>query len=82
MSVVTNGCRIEVENICYFGSQSWPFPNSLMVAFTANYGSGKISIDKNEVIDAGWFTANNLPAIPDKVSISRGLIDWFVDTHK
>ncbi len=46
---------IDVENICYFGSQSWPFPNSLMVAFTADYASGKISIDKNEVVDAGWF---------------------------
>lgn len=73
---------IEVENICYFGSQPWPFPNSLMVAFTADYGSGKISIDKTEVMDAGWFTANNLPAIPDKVSISRRLIDWFVETHQ
>ncbi len=73
---------IEVENICYFGSQSWPFPNSLMVAFTADYASGKISIDENEVMDAGWFTASSLPAIPDKVSISRRLIDWFVKTHQ
>lgn len=73
---------IEVENICYFGSQPWPFPNSLMVAFTADYASGEITIDKTEVMDAGWFTANNLPAIPDKVSISRGLIDWFVETHQ
>ena len=73
---------IEVENICYFGSQPWPFPNSLMVAFTTDYASGKITIDKTEVMDAGWFTANNLPPIPDKVSISRRLIDWFVETHQ
>jgi len=73
---------IEVENICYFGSQSWPFPNSLMVAFTADYANGKITIDETETIDAGWFTAHNLPPIPDKVSISRRLIDWFVEIYQ
>jgi len=73
---------IEVENICYFGSQPWPFPNSLMVAFTADYASGKITIGETETIDAGWFTANNLPPIPDRVSISRRLIDWFVNTYQ
>ena len=73
---------IEVKNIRYFGSQSWPFPNSLMLAFTADYASGKITIDKTEIIDAGWFQANNLPSIPDKISISRCLLDWFVETHQ
>ena len=73
---------IEVENICYFGSQPWPFPNSLMVAFTADYASGKITIGETEIADAGWFTANNLPPIPDRVSISRRLIDWFVNTYQ
>lgn len=73
---------IEVKNICYFGSQPWPFPNSLMVAFTADYAKGKITIDENEIMDAGWFTANNLPRIPDKISIARRLIDWFVENHQ
>ena len=73
---------INVKNICYFGSQSWPFPNSLMVAFTADYASGKITTDKAEIVDAGWFAADNLPSIPDKISISRRLIDWFVETYQ
>jgi NAD+ diphosphatase len=73
---------IVVENIRYFGSQPWPFPNSLMVAFTADYGRGEIRIDENEIVDAGWFTAHNLPRIPDKVSIARQLIDWFVEKYK
>ena len=73
---------IEVGNICYFGSQPWPFPNSLMVAFTADYAGGKITIGETEIADAGWFTANNLPPIPDRVSISRRLIDWFVNTYQ
>lgn len=71
---------IEVKNLTYFGSQPWLFPNSLMVAFTADYDKGEISIDKTEIVDAGWFSADNLPLIPDKISIARKLIDWFVET--
>jgi len=73
---------VEVKNICYFGSQSWPFPNSLMVAFTADYAKGKITVDENEIAEADWFTANKLPRIPDKISIARRLIDWFVENHQ
>ena len=69
---------IEIKNIKYFGSQSWPFPNSLMIAFTAEYNKGEISIDKEEILDAGWFKADKLPLIPEKPSIARDLIDWFI----
>ena len=72
---------IQVKNIKYFGSQSWSFPHSLMVAFTADYAGGRITVDESEVVDAGWFQAEDLPRIPDTVSISRRLIDWFVETH-
>jgi NAD+ diphosphatase len=70
---------ITVKNLRYFGSQSWPFPNSLMVGFTAEHASGEIRIDPSEIVDARWFTVDNLPRIPDKVSIARRLIDWFID---
>ena len=70
---------IEVENICYFGSQPWPFPNSLMVAFTAEYTGGEIRIEESEIADAGWYTADNLPRLPAEISIARQLIDWFLD---
>jgi NAD+ diphosphatase len=73
---------IEVKNLSYFGSQPWPFPNSLMVAFIADYADGEISVDETEIVDAGWFTAHNLPRIPDRVSIARQLIDWFVEKYK
>lgn len=72
---------IDVKKIRYFGSQPWPFPNSLMVAFTAEYAAGKISIDASEIIDAGWFSNRHLPQIPGKQTIARHLIDWFVTTH-
>jgi NAD+ diphosphatase len=68
---------IEVRNIRYFGSQSWPFPHSLMVAFTADYARGEITVGENEIGEADWFHAKNLPRIPDRSSISRKLIDWF-----
>jgi len=70
---------ISVKDIKYFGSQPWPFPHSLMIGFTATYTSGEISLHDEEIEDAGWFTADHLPRIPDKISIARKLIDWFVD---
>ena len=66
---------IEVDNIRYFGSQAWPFPNSLMIAFTADYAGGEIAIDGDEIVEAGWFSPKSLPTIPEKVSIARRLID-------
>jgi len=73
---------IKVKNIRYFGSQSWPFPHSMMVGFTAEYAEGDIKVDGVEIEDAGWFTPDSFPDIPAKGSISRQLIDWFVENHK
>jgi len=73
---------IEVKDIKYFGSQPWPFPHSLMTGFTATYASGEISLDDEEIEDAGWFTIDNLPRIPGKISIARKLIDWFLTKQK
>jgi NAD+ diphosphatase len=72
---------VQVNNICYFGSQPWPYPDSLMIGFTAEYESGDIKVDGIEVSEAGWFKADNLPEIPPKISIARELIDWFVRQH-
>ena len=72
---------IKVKNIKYFASQPWPFPHSLMVGFTAEYADGEILIDQSELDAAGWFKPDNLPAIPAKGSISRCLIDWFVERN-
>ena len=67
---------VEVDNLDYFASQSWPFPNSLMIAFTARWRSGDIVADPAEIADAQWFDIDALPDVPaPKVSISRGLID-------
>jgi NAD+ diphosphatase len=73
---------IEVTDIRYFGSQPWPFPDSLMIAFTARYAGGEIRVDGEEILDARWFTSDRLPNIPGKISIARQLIDWFVGKHR
>ncbi len=69
---------ITVKNVRFFGSQPWPFPNSLMIGFFAEYDSGEIHVDGQEITDAGWFGADELPAIPPPLSIAREMIDWYV----
>lgn len=69
---------VDVKDIKYFGSQPWPFPHSLMIGFTATYTSGEISLNDEEIEEAGWFTVDNLPRIPGKISIARKLIDGFL----
>lgn len=66
---------VEITNLRYFHSQPWPFPDSLMVAFFADYVSGEITPDPSEIEAAGWFSRKALPPLPDPVSIARRLID-------
>lgn len=70
---------VKVKNIRYFGSQPWPFPNALMVAFTADYESGDIVLEEEEIDDAGWYTAETMPEIPPSLSIASRLINDFLD---
>ena len=67
-----------MKEIRYFGSQPWPFPNSLMIAFTCTYAGGEIELEEEEMAEAGWYYAGNMPRVPPKLSIARQLIDWFV----
>ena len=69
---------VKVVNVNYFGSQPWPFPNSLMMGFTAQWGSGEIAVDGVEIKEAHFFRATELPMIPPKLSIARRLIDAWV----
>lgn len=69
---------LTVHRLKYFNSQSWPFPDSLMIGFTAAYKSGEIKIDNEEIIEAGWFRYDQLPGYPSKASLARKLIDHFI----
>jgi NAD+ diphosphatase len=69
---------IIVKDIQYFGSQPWPFPSQLMLGFFAEYDSGVITPDDDEIADAQWFTASNMPATPPAHAISGQLIENFL----
>ncbi len=73
-------CGIKVRNIRYFTSQAWPFPNSLMLAFTAEYDSGTAEPDGVELTDLGWFTAEEHPQLPLPGSVARKVIDYLWQT--
>ena len=69
---------INIKNLSYYGSQPWPFPDSLMIGFIAEYESGEVLIDKNELEDAGWYRYNQLPGLPSfPMSIAFKMIHQF-----
>jgi NAD+ diphosphatase len=70
---------LDLTDIRYFGSQPWPFPHQLMIGFTAQYAAGEIRIEPTELAEAGWYTRDALPALPGKISISRRLIDAWLE---
>lgn len=71
---------IKVKNIRYFSSQPWSFPDSLMMAFIADYDSGEIDVDQIEIMEAGWYRVDNLPLIPSTDSVAGKMIRWFRDS--
>jgi len=71
---------LDVTNLQYRGSQSWPFPNSLMLGFHCDYAGGEIVCQEEEIAEARFFTKDDLPNMPPGTAISRWLIDDFLDT--
>ncbi|EXS35455.1 NAD(+) diphosphatase [Acinetobacter sp. 826659] len=65
---------LKLKNIQYMSSQPWPFPSNLMVAFRAEYESGEIKLQEEEIADAQFFKINQLPEIPFKGSIAHSMI--------
>lgn len=73
---------LQVNNVRYFGSQPWPFPNSLMLGFLADYESGEIVCQPDEIEDAKFFRFDALPTLyPGTISISKWLIADFLRRH-
>lgn len=69
---------LEVADIRYAGSQSWPFPGQLMIGFTAKYAKGELCAADGELTSLGWFTRHNLPELPTPPSLSRRIIDRWI----
>jgi NAD+ diphosphatase len=71
---------IKIKNLEYKRSQSWPFPNSLMLGFTAEYESGDIKVDGDEILKAKWFKKDEIIRYGSDISISDWLIQDFIDS--
>jgi NAD+ diphosphatase len=66
---------VTVGDITYWGSQPWPFPHSLMVGFRARYVAGEFVLQADEIAEAGWFAADELPTVPPTMSIAGRMIE-------
>jgi NAD+ diphosphatase len=73
---------LTVGNLRYVGSQPWPYPNSLMLGFTADYVSGQLRFADGELTEGGFFDKNHLPPLPHKPSIARRMIEEWITTGK
>jgi NAD+ diphosphatase len=70
---------VEIVESRYFGSQPWPFPHSLMIGFRATAAGEHLEIDPRELVEAGWFSREHLPRLPSDLSISRWMIDAWIN---
>ena len=73
---------LTINNITYFGNQPWPYPSGLMVGFTADYVSGEIKLQDEELSSGAFYTKDNLPELPRKLSMARRLIDHWLETQQ
>ncbi len=69
---------LEITNLRYFDSQPWPYPSGLMVGFVADYLAGEVRLQDEELCAGAFFDRAHLPELPQKLSIARRLIDWWL----
>jgi NAD+ diphosphatase len=72
---------VRIKNLKYMKSQSWPFPNSLMLGFSADYESGDIKVDGDEIVKAKWFKKDEIIRYASDISISDWLVQNFIDSE-
>jgi NAD+ diphosphatase len=66
---------ITITNLKYFASQPWPYPSGIMLGFTADYVSGEVHLQREELSKGRFFDRHHLPEIPKRLSLARVLID-------
>lgn len=71
------GLRVRPGSVTYLASQAWPLSGSLMIAFHAEYESGDIVLQEEEIAEAGWYGRGQLPPTPGAFSLSGQLISAF-----
>ena len=70
---------IRIKNLKYFGSQPWPYPSGVMIGYTAEYESGEIKLQEEELCAGAFFSRDNLPELPGKLSLARKLMDDWLE---
>ncbi|MDR2868799.1 MAG: NAD(+) diphosphatase, partial [Bacteroidales bacterium] len=70
---------LRIKNVTYFDNQSWPFPSGLMIGFIADFESGEIELQKEELSVGRFYTKDKLPELPEKPSLARKMIDWWIE---
>ena len=70
---------LRIKNLKYYGSQPWPYPSGIMVGYYADYKSGTIKLQNEELSAGAFYSRDNLPEIPKKLSIARKLIDAWLE---
>ena len=73
---------LSIQNLTYFGSQPWPYPSGIMIGFFADYAGGAIHLQDEELNAGSFFTRDNLPVLPQKLSIARRMIDYWLAGEK
>ena len=73
---------LSINHISYFGSQPWPYPSGIMIGFFADYVSGEIKLQDDELSAGAFFSRDNLPELPSKLSIARRMIEWWKNGEK
>ena len=73
---------VAIKNIRYRASEPWPFPDSIMLGFVAEYDGGEPASDGTEIESAAWFDRDHLPDLPPKLGITRALIDDWIASHE
>lgn len=72
---------LDVKNITYFANQPWPYPSGLMVGFIADYAGGELMLQDEELSAGAFYTRDNLPELPRKLSLARKMIDWWIENE-
>lgn len=70
---------LKITNISYWGNQPWPYPSTQMIGFVADYVSGELHLQDEELSSGAFYTKDNLPQLPRKVSLARRMIDWWLE---
>ena len=70
---------LTIRNITYWGNQPWPYPSTLMVGFVADYAGGELKLQEEELKYGAFYTKENLPQLPRRLSLARKMIDWWVE---